>query len=544
MPWEFVLTADRSSFTDYGGSSSLGYVACMPARLVPRLFMDRFFAPPAEADGEGKAVYAPYALRKVEAVLVNAGYRDVAVVPPERLERAVGPGTKLVGVSAGHDPYGLSPVSTFLTMILGGGETWTARFFRELGERVERLKAKYGFKAIVGGPGVEQLMRAGRPRWADVIFVDDVEVTLPKWLPKILAGEEVPPVIRPGVDEYPAAEDIPAIVNPARLGEVQITRGCPRGCQFCSVTPVTFRSIPISTVVREVEVNLRAGWTQVDLITDDLLLYGTSPYGPNRLRVNHDAIVKLYEAIRSVEAGGRKVRHIFFSHVSAAPVVESPRTVKAVAELGGLGPDKGDTPVIGLETGSVRILNKYMRNKAYPYPPERWHDLIIEATAILNENHIYPAYTMTIGYPDETEEDIRRSLEMVDKIVDHGFVAWIFPLPVVPMYTSALRNLRHPTLDYLPEGFWDILYASWRYDLRVTRRLAPVLLQNSRNKVVSKIVSYMIDKVFNSLDSMFQQLRESRGRSSSLLSSIYLDNALGVLKAIYWLTRISFGLRE
>jgi hypothetical protein len=152
MPWEFVLTADRSSFTDYGGSSSLGYVACMPARLVPRLFMDRFFAPPAEADGEGKAVYAPYALRKVEAVLVNAGYRDVAVVPPERLERAVGPGTKLVGVSAGHDPYGLSPVSTFLTMILGGGETWTARFFRELGERVERLKAKYGFKAIVGAP--------------------------------------------------------------------------------------------------------------------------------------------------------------------------------------------------------------------------------------------------------------------------------------------------------------------------------------------------------------------------------------------------------
>ena len=151
---------------------------------------------------------------------------------------------------------------------------------------------------------------------------------------------------------------------------------------------------------------------------------------------------------------------------------------------------------------------------------------------------------MTIGYPDETEEDIRRSLEMVDKIVDHGFVAWIFPLPVVPMYTSALRNLRHPTRDYLPEGFWDILYASWRYDLRVTRRLAPVLLQNSRNKVVSKIVSYMIDKVFNSLDSMFQQLRESRGRSSSLLSSIYLDNALGVLKAIYWLTRISFGLRE
>lgn len=237
---------------------------------------------------------------------------------------------------------------------------------------MRRLKEKYRFKVIAGGPGVEQLMRAGKPDWIDVIFIEDVEITLVKWLPRILAGEDVLPVIRPGVDEYPAAEDIPAIINPARFGEVQITRGC----QFCSITPITFRSMPISTVVKEVEVNLRAGWTQVDLITDDLLLYGTSPYDPNRLRVNHNAIVKLYEAIRSVRAGDRRVNHIFFSHVSAVPVVESPKTVKAVAELGGLGPDKGDTPVLGLETGSVRILNKYMRGKTYPHPPEKWHDVI------------------------------------------------------------------------------------------------------------------------------------------------------------------------
>ncbi|MEZ0248326.1 MAG: radical SAM protein [Thermoproteus sp.] len=544
MPWEFVLTADRSSFTDYGGATSLGYIACMPARLVPRFFMERFFTPPIKADREGKAPYAPYALRKVEAVLINAGYSDVAVVPPERLERAVGPKTRLLGISAGHDPYGLSPVSTFLTTILGGGETWTYRFFKELGDKVEKLKEKYGFKVVVGGPGVEQLMRAGRPKWADAIFLDDVEVTLPKWLPKILAGEEVPPVIRPGVNEYPAAEDIPAIVNPARLGEVQITRGCPRGCQFCSVTPITFRSIPIPTVVKEVEVNLKAGWTQADLITDDVLLYGTSPYGPDRLKVNHDAIVKLYQAIRSVRVGEKKVEHIFFSHVSAAPVVESPKTVKAIAELGGFGPDKGDTPVIGLETGSIRILNKYMRNKAYPFPPEKWHDVVIEATAILNENYIYPAYTMTIGYPDETEDDIRQTLEIVEKIIDHDFIAWVFPLPVIPMYTSALRHLKHPTLDLLPEGFWDVLYVSWKYNLKVTRRLAPIILQNSRNRIISRMVNYMIDKIFNSIEWMFQQLKETRGKSSLALSPITLDNAFGVLKAIYWLARISFANKD
>jgi radical SAM superfamily enzyme YgiQ (UPF0313 family) len=47
-------------------------------------------------------------------------------------------------------------------------------------------------------------------------------------------------------------DEIPPIINPARLGEVQITRGCPRGCAFCSITPETFRSIPLDVIKKEV----------------------------------------------------------------------------------------------------------------------------------------------------------------------------------------------------------------------------------------------------------------------------------------------------
>ncbi|MBP1449359.1 MAG: B12-binding domain-containing radical SAM protein, partial [Thermoproteus sp.] len=345
------------------------------------------------------------------------------------------------------------------------------------------------------------------------------------------------------IAEYPAAEDIPAIVNPARLGEVQITRGCPRGCQFCPVTPATFRSMPISTIVKEVEVNLKAGWTQADLITDDLLLYGTSPYGPDRLRVNHNAIVKLYEAIKSVEVEGRRVRHIFFSHVSAAPVVESPNTVKAIAELGGLGPDKGDTPVVGLETGSIRILNKYMRNKSYPFPPERWHDVVIEAAIIMNENYIYPAYTMTIGYPDEGEEDFEQTLAIIEKIKQHDLIAWLFPLPVIPFYLSAIRHFKHPTPDMVPERFWDIVYESWKYNLYITRRLAPIILQNAKSKLIGRIIRYIIDRVFAALEDMFSRLKETRGRSAFDYAAIDLNNAVGELKSVYWLTRLAFSAK-
>jgi len=105
-------------------------------------------------------------------------------VVPERIERGVRMGAKVVGISV-HDPLGIDPVSYKLSMIFGGGETWTARFFRELGEKINRLKKKYRFRVIVGGPGAWELVNQ-RPSFVDTIFIGEAEKDLPgviqKWL--------------------------------------------------------------------------------------------------------------------------------------------------------------------------------------------------------------------------------------------------------------------------------------------------------------------------------------------------------------------------
>jgi len=49
MEAEVVLTSDRGSFSEYSGANALGYVACIPHRLVPRPFMNLFFTPPMKA---------------------------------------------------------------------------------------------------------------------------------------------------------------------------------------------------------------------------------------------------------------------------------------------------------------------------------------------------------------------------------------------------------------------------------------------------------------------------------------------------------------
>lgn len=524
MNAQVVLTADRGTFTDYGGVSALGYVACMPYRLVPRFFMDRFFTPPVEADEEGRAIFAPYPLRKVEATLLNAGFETV-VSPPEKLEKTVGPNTKVVGVTV-HDPLGIEPVTVKLTMLFGGGKSWTAKHFEELGEKVERLKRRYGFKTVVGGPGAWQIQRE-RPSWVDVVFMGHAELDFPPLVRRIVAGEKVPAVV---FGRNPrSAHEIPLIARPARFGEVQVTRGCPRGCQFCSITPDTFLSIPVEMVLKEVEVNLKAGEKRVDLVTDDILLYGSQ-----RLRVNHDAIVKLFSAVK-----GAGVESIGFAHISAPAVRESPKTVKAMSEIAGYSHDRANAPVVGLETGSLKIFNKYMRAKSFPWEPAQWRDVILDATAVMNDSYIYPCYTMTIGYPEETDEDVQDSIELVQAIIDHDFTAWIFPLPVIPMGTTRIRDNPMPTLERLPSAYWDLLYISWKYDLKITRKLIPTLTWAIPNRLVRWIVQKMIDKIFGQIEWVFKELKESKGRSSLKYKDLNLNSALGVIKSIYWLFRIS-----
>jgi len=526
MPWEVVLTSDRGSFTDYGGSSVLGYVACMPSRLVPRVFMDRLFTPPSKINKDNTALYAPYALRKIEAILVTHGIKNVGVIPPEKIEKSISKETKIIGITT-HDPLGLNPVSFKLTMLFGGGPSWTAKFFQELKEKIEKIKRNHNLKVIIGGPGSWELA-LNRPEWVDVIFQGEAEVDLPKVVEKILSGEDVPKIIK-GRD--PKANQIPPIINPARLGEVQVTRGCPRGCQFCSITPETFRSIPMETIIKEIEINLnKGGIRRVEFITDDIMLYGSQ-----RLRTNHDAIVKLFSEAMKLGVDG-----IWFPHISSPAVKESPKTVKAISEIARYDKYRAAAPVVGLETGSERIFSKYMRAKAFPWTPREWKNIIIDSTAIMNENYIYPCYTMTIGYPEETEEDVVKSIDLVQEIIDHNFIAWIFPLPVIPMGYSYIRNNPFPILEKMPKGYWDLLFISWKYDLKITRQLIPVLTNGIHNKVIKGIINLIIDKLFSNIEYIFLKLKETKGRESYSFSNINLNNFIGIIKSIYWLMRLSF----
>ncbi len=518
---EVVLTSDRGSFSEYSRSSALGYFCCLPSRLVPRAFMDWFFAPPMRADANGIAVTAPYALRKVEAALLANGISDVVVAPPETLDQVVGRRTRVVGVTA-HDPFGFAPVTTKLTMLFGGSRSWNEVYFDELGATLRRLRSTYGFRIVAGGPGIWQASLR-RPEWVDTVFQGEAERTFPDLVRSLIAGLPAPAVLH---GQPPALEEIPVIARAARVGEVQVTRGCPRGCEFCSITPDRYRTIPWEAIAAEIRVNQAAGERNVELITDDILLYGAK-----KLRTNHEAVVDLFTRLKAAGA-----EQIGFAHISAPAVKESPATVRAIGEIAEYERTRGLTPVVGLETGSVRIFQKYMPAKAFPYKPKEWKDVILDATVVLNDSGIDPCYTMTIGFPDETDADVDESIALVQALIDQGSRAFIFPLPVIPISTSRIRGNPMPHLASLPARYWDLLALAWKHDLALAQAMLPTFVSRM-NPLARSLTAVLVQRLSRPLEKVFDEFQSTRGTVAQEYARIHVDGLRGVMKALAWVGR-------
>lgn len=497
--YSVVLTADQALMTDFSGLSFLGFGHCVPYRLVPRVFLEKVLSSSVKTNEEGRALSASYSLRKVEASLLGNGFetKQVIVTSSDKIEKVVTEKTRVVGVSV-VDPLGKAPVSYTLASLLGGGDSCTKIEFLDLMKKVKALRKKYDFRIVVGGPGVWQLTRAKEALGIDVLFFGESETTFPRLARDIIEGKKTPPEV---FGEAPFTEAIPSITGPSRLGVVQVTRGCPRKCQFCSPTTFKFRSIPLDKILQEVEVNVRNGAKRIDLTSDDILLYGA-----NGIRVNHEAVRELFSNV--VEKYHVAVT---FPHVSVASVRQDPDLVEEISEISGCSNKHimfPEFPDVGLESGSPRIIAKYMAGKPLPWTPKEWPETVMEATRIMNENDWYPCYTMIVGFPDEAEQDLLETLELVNKLVRQNAKAWIFPLLSIPMTGTPLGNRSYPQMKSMSETVWKLFCVSWRHSLRFSRENRDRLLGGITNPVFKMAANRLFDAGIEPLNKFFSRLEK------------------------------------
>ena len=463
---KIVLTASATEMSEFANSQFMAFVAGFGKGPIPLGVARRTLYRPVSRTSDRRAKYAPYGLRKVEAMLLKNGFSasDVAVVHPEDLECFVGSDTIVVGISS-MDPTGMGYVSKTYSSIIGGGEPMNAIEFQKLVNHpnIKQFKPKI----VVGGFGSWQLERkhVSDRYGVDCVIMGGRPDPIVDVFQKIVRGESVPRVVHADESlknwDY---ETMPLAVHAAIHGSVEISKGCGRNCQFCTPTMQSKIDIPLSKVMEEVALTVREGSDHITLVTEDLFLYGAKA---KNFIPNKDAVVRLCSSVASYPG----VKRVQASHMSLAPVVQNPQMIKELAEIliERSWYSHGKKPIItsetGIETGSTRLMRKYMAGKMLPFKPEQWQEVVADAFGILNDNDWYPLATLIVGLPEETEEDVLATLELMDKL--KGCNAFYVPLFFVPLENCVLMNKKGAELDSLSRVRWDFFIRCWDYNIRI-----------------------------------------------------------------------------
>ena len=464
---KIVLTSSEIEMSDFKNNPLLAFMGGFPYRF-PIWTNRNLFWPQLEDNNDDTARYAPYGLRKVEGALIEYGFKrdEIAVVQYHNLNKFVGSNTKIIAISS-MDPLGLAYVSQTYSAFLGFGEIpGTLHSFQKLlAHKV--FKKNPQIKIIVGGAGSWQLGKKARDHLGiDHVILGEVDIEIGKIFNSIINEDNLPEVIK--VRKQPKINELATVCEPSVHGVVEISRGCGRNCQFCSPTMRRKRDVPIQKIVKEIKSNVKyGGHGIITFATEDLFLYkcNNPKFYPNSL-----AVIELLEKVASIP----DVKIIQPAHISLAPVVADPELVQEAAHIliDHCRYSYHGKPVItaetGIETGSVRLVKKYMRGKPLPFKPEQWPEIVEQSLGILNDNQWTPAATLLVGLPEENEDDALRNLELLDDIFK--FKMFLIPLLFINLQDCILNKEKRAIFDNLNETQLEFFLRSWEHNLYIYKK--------------------------------------------------------------------------
>ncbi|MHA2434044.1 MAG: B12-binding domain-containing radical SAM protein [Candidatus Thorarchaeota archaeon] len=472
---KIVLTTDASNMSELHQNIYLGFLSCLPKNVCPEP-MYKALVPPVDINPDGSARLPTLPLRAVEAICVNAGHdpKDVKVAHPLCPERVIGKDTKIVGIST-HDPLGLGPATSTWASILNGIPHNRLKFL-DLMRRVRSLKEKYGFTTVLGGSGFWQVNKLDTmdELGIDCIVVGEGETSVPKLFEDILNETDSDSRIVTG--RIPEPEEIPPVLGPSNCKLVEITRGCGRGCAFCSPdVSGRLRSLPIEKIVNDVRVHAEAGFPRVIFQSDDALRYGSST-----LMADKDALLNLYK--ESFKTG---IKEIFITHASLVTFAQQPDVIEALTKLLNKRGVKYYGCQPGLETGSFRLLARHMQGKMYPRDSEEWHDVVYEAMMVMKQNKWFAVCTLICGLPEENVEDVDMTIDLIKRL--ESFPSLYIPLFFVPMSLTKLEDRTAFVVENMTKEHWRLIYACWEHNLAHIYKLYKMTMAN-KHTVLSVLV--------------------------------------------------------
>ena len=440
-----------------------GMMGTIQTTSVPESIMRNVIAPRMPTDGLA-ARKAPLGLRRIEAALRNHDFNhdEIILCAPEELEACVGSRTKIVAISS-SDPLGRG-MSNSTMSDLAGGALYTHTWYRQLLLQLKAKRDSHGFKVVAGGAGAWQLAQneaARRNLGIDTVVEGYAETEVAGWFHDLIDGRELPPILSArGARE----DEVPAICGPTSMGVVEISRGCGKGCQFCTIATERMMHIPLETVASDVERNVERGVNSICVLSEDFFRYGST----SRMPVNPPVLKSLIRRLREI----RPLKLIQLDHTNIISVAHyNDDDLREVHDLLVAGQRHDYLWVnLGVETASGELLDQNQKGgKIRPFQPEEWGELCDQQVRRLIKTGYFPLVSLIMGLPGETPEHVEKTVRWIENLYHERLVIFpIFYSPVIPglgrhftikdmtpMHWRLFRLAYNLNFKWIPKMYWD-----------------------------------------------------------------------------------------
>jgi hypothetical protein len=472
-----VITAPLTEIIDHAGYFIQMSMASLPMWLEGILNRKYPQWRNLEYNDDGTARYMPAGVRVLEKSLSRRyAPDDMVCCYPDDVDKFIGANTRVVAVST-HNPLGVTFAAGVYTSIFGSSkQPINAHYARKLFATVKANPYRSSFQVMVGGSGGWQISQTNA---YDELSVDCVvegrseSEQVFELFDAAIRGERLPQKIDV---HHPQSRD--QILFPDKrttFGVVEMTTGCGRRCQFCVPDLNPQIDLPRDKILGHVRANVRDGNKQISLATEDMFIWGqvhtkTPFYFPNR-----EALVDLYTSV--VNTPG--VEQHVLSHATIAPAVVDPILIEQITDaimekspihipvLSNHPRKKALVPLIGLETGSIARAKQIMPSKAVPFPIEEWQSVVIRGLEVLNKHNWFPAMTLIIGSPGETDDDVKATIDVIYEVERRGLFAFFIPSIFTPLHDTRMEKSKgvSETRELTPLQ-WQLMMKCWKMNLR------------------------------------------------------------------------------
>jgi hypothetical protein len=218
-----------------------------------------------------------------------------------------------------------------------------------------------------------------------------------------------------------------------------------------------FDWLPKDFIIQEAELNAKSPLVNnITLLSEDTLRYGTP-------RSHWKPTGDIVDLVRELAKFGKPLS---FTHCCLATALANPKVMEEFSYYSGLSEKNLSGFQTGIESGSPRVMKRYMVGKLKPWSPEDWPEVVKQGMAIMIDNYVIPHATLVLGLAEETAEDTMMTVELVDDLKDYPSL--ILPLFFVPL--SILKD-RFFISDMMTPEQKELLMVSTRHTAKWARKL-------------------------------------------------------------------------